>query len=43
MRFASWNVNSIKIRIKTVLNWIIKNNIDVLALQEIKCENENFP
>ena len=43
MRFASWNINSIKIRIDTVLEWLIENNIDVLALQEIKCENQNFP
>ena len=43
MRFASWNVNSIKIRIDTVLEWLIDKNIDVLALQEIKCEDQNFP
>ena len=43
MKFASWNINSINLRKETVLNWIIENSIDVLGLQEIKCENEKFP
>ena len=43
MKFASWNINSINLRKETVLNWVIENSIDVLGLQEIKCENEKFP
>ena len=40
---SSFNVNSIKARLEIVKNYIIDNNIDVLLLQEIKCQNENFP
>tara|TARA_B100000965_G_C19405871_1_gene675382 strand:+ start:107 stop:886 length:780 start_codon:yes stop_codon:yes gene_type:complete len=43
MKFASWNINSIKMREATLSNWIINNDIDAIAIQEIKCENENFP
>ena len=43
MKFASWNINSINLRKETVLNWIIAQEIDVLGLQEIKCEEINFP
>ena len=39
MKFASWNINSIKMREETLSNWIINNDIDAIALQEIKCEN----
>ena len=43
MKFASWNINSINLRKEAVLNWIITQDIDVLGLQEIKCEEANFP
>ena len=43
MKFASWNINSINLRKEAVLNWIIAQDIDVLGLQEIKCEEANFP
>jgi len=43
MKIASWNVNSIRARIQNVLSWIAKENPDVLLLQEIKCENNDFP
>ena len=43
MRFASWNINSINIRVDQLLEWIKKNKIDVICLQEIKSTNENFP
>ena len=43
MRFASWNINSINIRVDQLLEWIKKNKIDVICLQEIKSSNENFP
>lgn len=43
MRLASWNVNSIKARLDHALTWLDEGAPDVLALQEIKCINENFP
>ena len=43
MKLASWNVNSINLRKEKVLNWITSQNIDILGLQEIKCEEYKFP
>ena len=43
MRIASWNVNSIRVRIQQVLNFIDCYSIDILLLQEIKCTTEMFP
>jgi exodeoxyribonuclease-3 len=43
MKIASWNVNSIKARLEPALAWIKEAKPDVLALQEIKCVDENFP
>lgn len=43
MQIATWNVNSIKVRCDQVLEWLQQNDCDVLALQEIKTENHNFP
>lgn len=43
MKIASWNVNSLKIRIEQVLEWLAASDMDVLALQETKLTDENFP
>lgn len=43
IKIASWNVNSLKIRMDQVLNWLIVNNVDVMALQETKMTDDNFP
>ena len=43
MRFASWNVNSIKARLEHVLDYCKANKADVLLLQELKITDENFP
>ena len=43
MKLASWNVNSINLRKEKVLNWLISQKIDILGLQEIKCEEDKFP
>ncbi|HWC63669.1 MAG TPA: exodeoxyribonuclease III [Rhizomicrobium sp.] len=43
MKIASWNVNSIKARLEPALNWMKAAQPDVVALQEIKCTDENFP
>lgn len=43
MKIASWNVNSLKIRLEQVLEWLSVSDMDVLALQETKLTDENFP
>jgi exodeoxyribonuclease-3 len=43
MQIATWNVNSLKVRLPQVLDWLENTNCDVLALQELKLENNNFP
>lgn len=43
MRFATWNVNSIRTRHDRVLNFLERSQVDVLALQEIKCRADQFP
>ena len=40
---ASWNVNSLKVRLPQVLHWLDTHGPDVLALQETKTQDENFP
>lgn len=42
-RIASWNVNSIQVREEQVAQWLEKNDVDVLAIQETKCLDEQFP
>lgn len=43
LKLASWNVNSLKVRLEQVLNWLESSNVDVLALQETKLVDEHFP
>ncbi|MGV9709293.1 exodeoxyribonuclease III [Gordonia sp. NPDC003424] len=43
MRFATWNVNSIRARSELVVAWMERNDIDVLAMQETKCRDDEFP
>ena len=43
MKIATWNVNSLKVRLPQVLDWIGAHQPDVLALQETKLTDENFP
>ena len=40
---ATWNVNSVKARLPTVLRWVDEAKPDVICLQEIKCVDEAFP
>ena len=42
-KIASFNVNSIKMRLPNVLSWLDKNNIDVILMQETKTIDDNFP
>lgn len=43
MRIASWNVNSLKVRLPQVLDWLARQQPDALCLQELKLEDANFP
>ena len=43
MKLATWNVNSLKVRLPQVLNWLAVNQPNVLCLQETKLQDENFP
>ena len=43
MKIISWNVNSVRARIENIKNYIKYSAPDVLLLQEIKTQNENFP
>ena len=43
MKIATWNVNSLKVRLPHVLDWLAANQPDVLCLQETKQEDKNFP
>lgn len=43
MKIASWNVNSLRVRLPQVLDWLQANPVDVLGLQETKQPDEDFP
>ena len=43
MIISSWNVNSVRARIKNITDYIKKNSPDILMIQEIKTEEINFP
>ena len=43
MKLATWNVNSLKVRLPQVLDWLAANRPDVLCLQETKQEDRAFP
>ncbi len=43
MRLATWNINSVRLRINLVLDFLTRHNIDVLCLQETKTKDQHFP
>lgn len=43
MKIASWNVNSLRVRLPHVLDWLETSQVDVLALQETKMTDDQFP
>lgn len=43
MKLATWNVNSLTVRLQQVLDWLSVNPVDVLALQELKLTDDKFP
>jgi exodeoxyribonuclease-3 len=42
-RLATWNVNSLKVRLPHLLDWLAQSRPDVMCLQETKTEDANFP
>lgn len=42
-KIATWNVNSIKVRLPHILEWLQQSTVDILAIQETKSTDENFP
>lgn len=43
MKIASWNVNSLNVRLPHLLDWLASGRPDVLVLQETKLEDHKFP
>ena len=43
MNIATWNVNSLSVRLPQVLDWLAAHPVDVLALQELKLSDDKFP
>ena len=43
MKLATWNINSLAVRLPQVLDWLQANPVDVLALQELKLTDDKFP
>lgn len=43
MKIVTWNVNSIRARLENVTQWLQETQPDVVLLQEIKCEEKDFP
>ena len=43
MRLATWNVNSLAVRLPQVLTWLAEHPVDALVLQETKLSDDKFP
>jgi len=43
LKIATWNVNSLNVRLSHVIDWLNENNPDILCLQETKQDNDKFP
>ena len=43
MQIATWNVNSLSVRLPQVLGWLAAHPVDVLCLQELKLTEDKFP
>jgi len=43
MRIATWNVNSLRVRLPHLLDWLATDVVDVLGVQETKLQNDAFP
>ena len=43
MQIATWNINSLNVRLPQVLDWLAANPVDALGLQELQLVDEKFP
>ena len=43
MQLATWNVNSLRVRLPHLVDWLAANPVDVIALQETKLPDPDFP
>jgi exodeoxyribonuclease-3 len=43
VRIATWNVNSARARLDRIVAWVERSDVDVVALQETKCKDDQFP
>ncbi len=43
MKFSSWNINSLKVRLPQVIDWLDLNQPHIMCLQETKLQDEQFP
>ena len=43
MKIATWNVNSLRVRLPHLLDWLAANHVDALGMQELKLEDTAFP
>ena len=43
MRIATWNVNSLRVRLQQLKDWLARNPVDIIALQETKIPDADFP
>ena len=43
MKLATWNINSLNVRLPRVLEWLAQQQPDVLCLQELKLEDHRYP
>ncbi len=43
MKLATWNVNSLAVRLPQLLDWLVANPVDALVIQETKLTDDKFP
>jgi exodeoxyribonuclease-3 len=43
LKIATWNVNSLRVRLPHLLDWLAANSPDAICLQETKCDDATFP
>jgi exodeoxyribonuclease-3 len=43
MQLATWNVNSLAVRLPQLVDWLAANPVDALVLQETKLTDDKFP
>lgn len=43
MKIVTWNVNSVKMRLQLLRDYLTETKPDIMLLQELKCETQNFP